>query len=68
VLSPFHDFASTIPAALQAELKQVQAGVESGSIQTPTKSRCKARRQGTAGVAAVRRTRIAATPAHGTLT
>jgi basic membrane protein A len=38
VLSPFHDFASTIPAALQAELKQVQAGVESGSIQTPTKS------------------------------
>ena len=38
VLSPFHDFASTIPAALQSELKQVEAGIENGSIQTPTKS------------------------------
>jgi len=38
VLSPFHDFASKVPAALQSELKQVQAGIESGSIQTPTKS------------------------------
>jgi len=38
VLAPFHDFASKIPAALQNELKQVQAGIESGSIQTPTKS------------------------------
>ena len=38
VLSPFHDFASKVPAALQNELKQVQAGIESGSIQTPTKS------------------------------
>ena len=38
VLSPYHDFASKVPAALQNELKQVQAGIENGSIQTPTKS------------------------------
>ena len=38
VLSPFHDFTSTVPAALQSELKTVEAGIESGSIQTPTKS------------------------------
>ena len=38
VLSPYHDFASTIPAALQSELKTVEAGIESGSIATPTKS------------------------------
>jgi len=38
VLAPFHDFASKVPAALQSELKQVQAGIENGSIQTPTKS------------------------------
>jgi basic membrane protein A len=38
VLSPFHDFASKVPASLQSELKQIQAGIESGSIQTPTKS------------------------------
>jgi basic membrane protein A and related proteins len=38
VLSPFHDFASKVPSALQAELKTVQAGIESGSIQTATKS------------------------------
>ena len=38
ILSPFHDFAATIPASLQSELKTVQAGIESGSIQTPTKS------------------------------
>ena len=38
VLSPYHDFASQVPATLQNELKQVQAGIESGSIQTPTKS------------------------------
>jgi basic membrane protein A and related proteins len=38
VLSPYHDFASKIPAALQTELKTVEAGIESGSIQTPTKS------------------------------
>jgi basic membrane protein A len=38
VLAPFHDFASKIPSALQSELKQVQSGIQSGSIQTPTKS------------------------------
>jgi basic membrane protein A and related proteins len=37
-LAPFHDFASKVPAALQAELKQVQTGIENGSIPTPTKS------------------------------
>jgi basic membrane protein A and related proteins len=38
VLSPYHDFASQVPATLQNELKQVEAGIENGSIQTPTKS------------------------------
>jgi len=38
VLSPFHDFASVIPASLQAELKTIQTGIENGTIQTPTKS------------------------------
>jgi len=38
VLSPYHDFTSKVPAALQTELKTVEAGIESGSIQTPTKS------------------------------
>ena len=38
LLSPFHDFASVVPASLQSELKTIQAGIENGSIQTPTKS------------------------------
>ena len=38
VLSPFHDFSGTVPAALQTELKTVETGIENGSIQTPTKS------------------------------
>jgi basic membrane protein A and related proteins len=38
VLSPFHDFASTVPASLQAELKTIETGIENGSISTPTKS------------------------------
>ena len=38
MLSPFHDFASKVPSALQAELKTVQTGIENGSITTPTKS------------------------------
>jgi basic membrane protein A and related proteins len=37
-LAPFHDFASQVPASLQAELATIKAGIESGSIQTPTKS------------------------------
>ena len=38
LLAPFHDFASKIPASLQSELNQVKAGIENGTIQTPTKS------------------------------
>jgi basic membrane protein A len=38
VLSPYHDFASKIPASLQAELNTLATGIENGSIQTPTKS------------------------------
>jgi basic membrane protein A len=38
VLAPFHDFASKIPQALQQDLMTVTQGIESGSIQTPTKS------------------------------
>jgi basic membrane protein A and related proteins len=38
VLSPFHDYSSKVPAALQAELKTIEAGIESGSIATPTKA------------------------------
>ena len=38
VLSPFHDFSGTVPAALQSELKTIETGIENGSIQTPTKS------------------------------
>jgi basic membrane protein A len=38
ILSPYHDFANTVPASLQNELKTVQAGIVNGSIQTPTKS------------------------------
>ena len=37
-LSPYHDFASKVPAALQAELATVKTGIENGSIATPTKS------------------------------
>jgi basic membrane protein A len=37
-LSPFHDFASKVPASLQSELATVKAGIISGSIATPTKS------------------------------
>ncbi len=38
VLSPFHDYASKVPASPQAELKTIEAGIENGPIQTPTKS------------------------------
>ena len=38
VLAPFHDFASKIPASLQSELATIKAGIENGTIQTPTKS------------------------------
>jgi basic membrane protein A and related proteins len=38
VLAPYHDFSSQVPASLQNELKTVEAGIENGSIATPTKS------------------------------
>jgi basic membrane protein A and related proteins len=38
VLTPFHDFAGKVPAALQSEIKTVEAGIENGTISTPTKS------------------------------
>jgi basic membrane protein A and related proteins len=38
LLSPYHDFASKVPAALKSELAQITTGIENGSIQTPTKS------------------------------
>jgi basic membrane protein A len=37
-LAPFHDFDSTVPASLKAELQQISTGIQNGSIQTPTKS------------------------------
>jgi basic membrane protein A len=37
-LSPFHDFASKVSSSLQSELATVKAGIEDGSIKTPTKS------------------------------
>jgi basic membrane protein A and related proteins len=38
ILSPFHDFASEVPASLQSELVQIGKGIADGSIPTPTKS------------------------------
>jgi basic membrane protein A and related proteins len=38
ILSPLHDFSTTVPSTLQNELKTVAAGIVSGSIATPTKS------------------------------
>ncbi len=38
VLAPFHDFASRVPASLQAELKTLEVGIENGTIATPTAS------------------------------
>jgi basic membrane protein A len=38
VLAPFHDFASTVPAALQAELNTIKSQIESGAIVPATKS------------------------------
>ena len=37
-LAPYHDFAAKVPAALQSELNTVKAGIENGTIKTPTKS------------------------------
>jgi basic membrane protein A len=38
VLSPFHDFASQVPASLQAKLAQVKKDIISGKIKPATKS------------------------------
>ncbi len=38
LLAPFHQWASKVPAALQAELKTLKTGIEDGSIQVATKS------------------------------
>ena len=38
VLSPYHDFASVVPASLQSELTQVEMGIENGTIVPATKS------------------------------
>jgi basic membrane protein A len=38
LLSPFHDFASKVPASLQSELQQITTGIENGTIQTQTKN------------------------------
>ena len=32
VLSPYHDFASQVPASLQAEIKTLELEIESGKI------------------------------------
>ena len=37
-LAPFHDYASKVPASLQAELKTIQSDIESGTIKPATKS------------------------------
>jgi basic membrane protein A len=37
-LAPYHDFASKVPASLQAELAQVKTGIENGSIKVATAS------------------------------
>ena len=38
VLSPYHDFATKVPAALQAQLAKIKQGLISGTIKAPTKS------------------------------
>jgi len=37
-LAPFHDFASKVPASLQAELAQITTQIENGTIKPATKS------------------------------
>ncbi len=37
-LAPFHDFASKVPASVQAELAQIKTGIENGTIKPATKS------------------------------
>ena len=37
-LAPYHDFASKVPASLQAELKTIKTQIENGTIKPATKS------------------------------
>jgi basic membrane protein A and related proteins len=37
-LSPYHDFASKVPASLQSELAQIKTEIENGTIKPATKS------------------------------
>jgi len=37
-LAPYHDFASKVPASLQAELATIKSGIESGTIKVATKN------------------------------
>jgi basic membrane protein A len=38
VLSPYHDFASQVPASVQAEMKSLEQQIEAGTINPATKS------------------------------
>jgi basic membrane protein A len=38
VLSPYHDFSSTVPASVQAEINTLKQDIESGKIKPATKS------------------------------
>ena len=40
-IADYHDFASKVPAALQSEVKQVQADIESGAISITSPSQPK---------------------------
>ena len=37
-LAPYHDFASKVPASLQAELAAIKLSIIAGKIPTPTKA------------------------------
>ena len=37
-LAPFHEWDSKVPASLKSELATIKAGIENGTIKTPTKS------------------------------
>jgi basic membrane protein A len=37
-LSPYHDFATKVPAALQSEINTIKSQIESGQIKPATKS------------------------------
>jgi basic membrane protein A len=41
-LAPYHDFASKVPASVQAEITKVQADIESGAIAITSPSQPKA--------------------------